>query len=155
GDRRGDRRGPRARPCRRRRRRLAPRGPVGGVPGGGQGRPDDRGRRQGGGGDTGREAACRSEGAVTASAGGPRVWAMAQLRGGGVTRASGEAVAAARRLAAALGGAAEAVLLGSGIGGAAGEMARRGLAAVHVADHPTLAAYTPGAWIGVLAPALA
>jgi electron transfer flavoprotein alpha subunit len=98
-----------------------------------------------------------------------RVWVVPQLREGRVSRVSWEALAAAQRLAAALGGIAdagaspapsqaarvEAVLLGSGLEGAAREMAQRGLAAVRVADHPALAAYTPGAWIGVLAPAIA
>ncbi|HYL04997.1 MAG TPA: hypothetical protein VE075_03100, partial [Thermoanaerobaculia bacterium] len=105
-----------------------------------------------------------------------RVWVVPQLREGRIARVSWEAVAAAQRLAAALGeidelprpGAApapappspnvarvEAVLLGQGLDGAARELAQRDLAAVHVADHPALAAYTPGAWIGVLAPALA
>ncbi len=89
-----------------------------------------------------------------------RVWVVPQLRDGKVSRVSWEAVAAAQRLAATLGGSpatvhAEAVLLGSGIDGVAEEMARRDLAVVHVADHPALAAYTPGAWIGVLAPAIA
>jgi electron transfer flavoprotein alpha subunit len=85
-----------------------------------------------------------------------------QLRDGRVTRVSWEALAAAGRLAAALAGSApsvrtvpiNAVLLGSGLDAAARELAQRDLAAVLVADHPALAAYTPGAWIGVLAPAI-
>jgi electron transfer flavoprotein alpha subunit len=90
---------------------------------------------------------------------GRRIWVVPQLRDGRVTRVSWEALAAARRLAAALAGSAasirvEAVLLGSGLDAAARELAQRGLDAVHVADHPVLAAYTPGAWIGVLAPAI-
>jgi len=90
---------------------------------------------------------------------GRRIWVVPQLRDGRVTRVSWEALAAARRLAAALAGSAasirvEAVLLGSGLDAAARELAQRDLAAVHVADHPVLAAYTPGAWIGVLAPAI-
>jgi electron transfer flavoprotein alpha subunit len=104
-----------------------------------------------------------------------RVWVVPQLREGRISRVSCEAVAAAQRLAAALGeidelgkpGAApatapapsvvrvEAVLLGQGLDGAARELAQRDLAAVLVADHAALAAYTPGAWIGVLAPAIA
>ncbi len=87
---------------------------------------------------------------------GRRVWVVLQLREGQVSRVSWEAVAAAQRLAAAVGAAgAEAVLLGEGLAGVAGTVAQRDLAAVHVADHPALAAYTPGATIGVLAPALA
>ncbi|HEV3460327.1 MAG TPA: electron transfer flavoprotein subunit alpha/FixB family protein [Thermoanaerobaculia bacterium] len=89
-----------------------------------------------------------------------RVWVVPQIREGRIPRVSWEAVAAAQRLAAALAeidGAvrAEAVLLGTGLDGATREMAQRDLAAVHVADDPALAAYTPGAWIGVLAPAIA
>jgi electron transfer flavoprotein alpha subunit len=84
-----------------------------------------------------------------------RVWVVPQLRQGQVSRISWETVAAARCLAAARGVRAEAVLLGSGLDGAVQEVAGRGLAAVHVADHPALATYTPGAFIGALAPALA
>jgi electron transfer flavoprotein alpha subunit len=87
---------------------------------------------------------------------GERIWVVPQLREGKIPRVSWEAVGAAQRLAAALGAPApEAVLLGHGLGAAAEEAARRDLGAVHVADHAALAAYTPGAWIGVLAPALA
>jgi len=93
---------------------------------------------------------------------GTRIWVVPQLRDGRVTRVSWEALAAAGRLAAALAGSApsvrtvpiNAVLLGSGLDAAARELAQRDLAAVLVADHPALAAYTPGAWIGVLAPAI-
>jgi electron transfer flavoprotein alpha subunit len=99
---------------------------------------------------------------------GRRIWVVPQLRDGRVTRVSWEALAAAGRLAAALAGEApsagtvgavpavevSAVLLGSGLDAAARELAQRDLAAVLVADHPALAAYTPGAWIGVLAPAI-
>jgi len=97
-----------------------------------------------------------------------RIWVVPQLRDGRVTRVSWEALAAAGRLAAALAGEApsagtgravptvrvSAVLLGSGLDAAARELAQRDLAAVLVADDPALAAYTPGAWIGVLAPAI-
>jgi electron transfer flavoprotein alpha subunit len=103
--------------------------------------------------------------------GGRRIWVVPQLRDGRVTRVSWEALAAAGRLAAALAASAPstrtvptvptvsplpitAVLLGSGLDAAARELAQRGLAAVLVADHPALAAYTPGSWIGVLAPAI-
>lgn len=87
---------------------------------------------------------------------GRRIWVVLQAREGHVSRVSWEAVAAAQRLAAAVGAAGvEAVLLGEGLGDAAREVARRDLAAVHLADHPVLARYTPGATIGVLAPALA
>jgi electron transfer flavoprotein alpha subunit len=83
-----------------------------------------------------------------------RVWVVLQHREGQLPRISWEAAAAAQKLAAALGGKAEAVLLGSGVGLAAADVAKLDLAAVHVADHDALRAYTPGAWIGALAPAL-
>jgi electron transfer flavoprotein alpha subunit len=83
-----------------------------------------------------------------------RVWAVVQLRDGQVTRISREAIGAAQRLAATLGGKAAAVVLGSGIGDAAADLAKLDLAAVHTADHEALRAYTPGGWIGALAPAI-
>ncbi len=85
----------------------------------------------------------------------PRVWIVLQQRDGRLPRVSQEALTAGERLAAALGGAAEAVLLGAGVAPLAGEVARRALEVVHVADHPQLASYTPGAYVGVLRRALA
>ncbi len=82
------------------------------------------------------------------------VWIVLQHREGQLPRISFEAVAAAQKLAAELGGKAEAVLLGSGIGLAAAEVARFDLAAVHVADDAALRVYTPGAMIAALAPAI-
>ena len=83
-----------------------------------------------------------------------RVWVVLQQREGQLPRISWEAAAAAQKLAADLGGKAEAVLLGSGVGLAAADVAKLDLAAVHVADHDALRVYTPGATIGVLAPAI-
>jgi electron transfer flavoprotein alpha subunit len=83
-----------------------------------------------------------------------QVWVVLQHREGQLPRISREAAAAAQKLAASLGGKAEAVLLGSGVGLAAADVAKLDLAAVHVADHEALRAYTPGATIGVLAPAI-
>jgi electron transfer flavoprotein alpha subunit len=83
-----------------------------------------------------------------------KIWVVAQLRDGQVSRISREAVAAAQRLAAETGGKAEAVVLGSGIGAAAEELAKLDLGAVHTADHEALRTYTPGGWIGALAPAI-
>ena len=82
------------------------------------------------------------------------VWVVLQPREGQISRISWEAVGAAQKLAAKLGGKAEAVLLGSGLETAAAEVAKCDLAAVHVADHEALHAYTPGATIGALAPAI-
>lgn len=82
------------------------------------------------------------------------VWVVLQQREGQLPRVSWEAAAAAQKLAAGLGVKAEAVLLGSGVGLAAADVAKLDLAAVHVADHEALRAYTPGAYIGALAPAI-
>jgi electron transfer flavoprotein alpha subunit len=82
------------------------------------------------------------------------VWVVLQHREGQFPRISWEAVAAAQRLAAELGVKAEAVLLGSGVGLAAAEVARFDLAAVHVADDAALRVYTPGVYIGALGPAI-
>jgi electron transfer flavoprotein alpha subunit len=82
------------------------------------------------------------------------VWVVLQHREGQFPRISWEAVAAAQKLAAELGGKAEAVLLGAGVGLAAAEVARFDLAAVHVADHDALRVYTPGSYIGALGPAI-
>jgi electron transfer flavoprotein alpha subunit len=83
-----------------------------------------------------------------------KVWIVLQQRDGQLARPAREAIAAGQRLAGELGGTAEAVVLGAGVGEAAAEAARARLAAVHVADAPALRDYTPGAYIGVLAPAL-
>jgi electron transfer flavoprotein alpha subunit len=83
-----------------------------------------------------------------------KVWVVLQHREGQLPRISFEAVAAAQRLAAQTGGKAEALLLGSGVGLAAAEVAKFDLAAVHVADDGALRVYTPGAYIGALAPAI-
>ncbi|HEX2162850.1 MAG TPA: electron transfer flavoprotein subunit alpha/FixB family protein [Thermoanaerobaculia bacterium] len=82
------------------------------------------------------------------------VWIVLQQREGRVSRLSWEAIAAGQRLARALGAEAEAVLLGSGVRALADEVAAADLAAVHVADHEALAAYTPGGYVGALAPAI-
>lgn len=83
-----------------------------------------------------------------------RVWIVLQHREGQLPRISYEAIAAGQRLARERGGKAEAVLLGSGVGLAAAEVAKFDLAAVHVADDEILGVYTPGSYIGVLGPAL-
>jgi len=82
------------------------------------------------------------------------VWIVLQHREGQFPRISFEAIAAGQKLAAQTGGKAEAVLLGEGVGLAAAEVAKFDLAAVHVADDPALRVYTPGAYIGALAPAI-
>ncbi|HUP42005.1 MAG TPA: electron transfer flavoprotein subunit alpha/FixB family protein, partial [Thermoanaerobaculia bacterium] len=66
------------------------------------------------------------------------VWVVLQQREGRLHRMSREAIAAGRRLAGAIGGRAEAVLLGSGLDELARQVAGFDLAAVHVADAPAL-----------------
>lgn len=83
-----------------------------------------------------------------------RVWVVLQQREGQLPRIAWEAAAAAQKLAAGLGVKAEAILLGSGVGLAAADVAKLDLAAVHVVDHAALQSYTPGGYIGALAPAI-
>lgn len=84
-----------------------------------------------------------------------KIWVVLQVREGGqLPRISWEALAAGQQLAAKSGGKAEAIVLGSGVGLAAAEVAKNDLAAVHVADHEVLRRYTPGAYLGALAPAI-
>jgi len=82
------------------------------------------------------------------------VWIVLQQRDGALHRMSREAIAAGRQLADATGGTAEAVLLGAGVGALAEQVAAFGVTAVHVADAPALGDYTPGAYVGALAPAI-
>src|SRR6202035_3901151 len=110
-----------------------------------------RGGSQGGGSGARRSSAAGSEGALMAAA---KVWVVLQLREGRIARMSWEAIAAAQKLAAPRGGKPEAVLLGAGLGEAAAEVAKRDLAAVWTADAEVLRAYTPGAYVGALAPAI-
>lgn len=83
-----------------------------------------------------------------------RVWAVLQQREGKVHRMAWEAVAAAQELAASLDGSAEAVILGSGVGALAEQVAGSDLASVRVADHALLAGYTPGGYAATLAAAI-
>ena len=83
------------------------------------------------------------------------VWIVLQQREGRLHRMAWEAIAAGQQLAAAEGQPAAAVLLGSGVADLAKEVAgKAALAAVRVADAPGLAAYTPGAYVAALAPAI-
>ncbi len=83
-----------------------------------------------------------------------RIWCVLQHRDGKLHRGSFEAIAAAQKLAEAVGGSAEAVLLGAGAGALAAEAATSALAAVRLADSPALAAYTPGVYVATLAAAM-
>lgn len=82
------------------------------------------------------------------------VWVVAQHRDGKLHRMTWEAVAAGQRLAAALGGKACAVVLGSGVDALAAELATCDLERVLVADAPALGTYDPQAYVAALAPAI-
>ena len=84
-----------------------------------------------------------------------KIWIVVQQREGKLHRMSWEALAAGQRLAATLGGTAEAVVLGHDVGPLAQEIAgRAALAAVHSVDDARLASYTPGGYVSALAPLL-
>lgn len=83
------------------------------------------------------------------------IWILMQLRDGSLHRMAREAITAGQALAEAVGGRASAIVLGSEIGAAADEAAGFDLEQVLVGDHPSLAEYTPGAYVGVLAQAIA
>ena len=82
------------------------------------------------------------------------IWVVLQQREGKLHRGSLEAVAGAQKLAAEVGGQVSALLLGSGIGDIAAQVAGYELASLLVVDHESLKDYTPGAYNGVLAPAI-
>ncbi len=82
------------------------------------------------------------------------VWIVLQHRGGQLHRGSREAIAAGQRLATAISGTAEAVLLGSGVESLAQLAAGFDLTRIRHADHHHFASYTPGAYVGALAPAI-
>jgi electron transfer flavoprotein alpha subunit len=79
------------------------------------------------------------------------VYAVLQQREGKIHRMAWETVAAAQQLAALAGGKAAAVLLGSGVGALADEVAACDLESVRVIDQPLLADYTPGGYVAALA----
>lgn len=78
------------------------------------------------------------------------VWIVVQHREGRIHAMSREALAAGQELAGALGGTAEAVLLGDDIATAAEELAGVALGAVRTASDPALADYTPAAYVAAL-----
>ena len=84
-----------------------------------------------------------------------KIWVVLQQRDGKIHKMSWEALQAGQDLAAKVGGTVEAVILGSGLGEAAAEVAQCSLAAVHVADDQALASYTPGRFVGTLQAAIA
>jgi electron transfer flavoprotein alpha subunit len=81
---------------------------------------------------------------------------VAEQRDGRLNRASWEAMAAAQRLAARLGGTpVRAAVLGSGIGAAAAELAAGAVAEVLAVEHASLEQYTADGYVGALAPLIA
>jgi electron transfer flavoprotein alpha subunit len=78
------------------------------------------------------------------------IWVVAQQRDGKLHKMSFEAVKAAQELAQITGGAVEAVVLGSQLDEAAGQLAALDVATVRTLDHEALASYTPGAYIAAL-----
>ncbi len=75
---------------------------------------------------------------------------LAEATGGGAARISLELLGLARTLAAVSGQDVKAVLLGSGLGDGADELARCGAATVYVADSPDLSEYNPDSYLLVL-----
>lgn len=78
------------------------------------------------------------------------VMIFAGAHGGAVDRTGLELVAAARRLAGALGEGVQAVLAGDGAGALAGELTSRGVATVYVADDPALGEFVPDIYAALL-----
>ena len=83
-----------------------------------------------------------------------KIWVVLQQREGQLHRMSREAITAGQGLAAELGGNASAVLLGSGLAELSAEVGGFDLEAVMTADDARLGGYTPGAYVGALAPAI-
>ncbi len=83
------------------------------------------------------------------------IWVVLQHRDGQLPRMSREAISAGQRLAAAVGGQVSAVILGADLGAATAELSGLDLAAVYTVEGADFGAYTPGAYIGALQPAIA
>jgi len=84
------------------------------------------------------------------------IWVVAQQRQGQLHKMTLEALAAGQALAAETGAEVEMVVLGGNdAAGVAEELRGFAVAGVRVADAEALADYTPGGYIGVLAPAIA
>jgi electron transfer flavoprotein alpha subunit len=79
------------------------------------------------------------------------VLVIAEQRGGALKKVSLEMLGEASRIAGALGGQAEAVVLGSGVTGLAETLAQYGAHKVYVGDDPVLAQYSPDGYASVLA----
>src|SRR5438874_4647493 len=75
---------------------------------------------------------------------------VAETLEGGLAAVSFELLAAARKVAGALGAPVQAALLGSGVAGLAGQLGEHGADAVFVADDPGLSPYEADAWLSAL-----
>jgi len=83
-----------------------------------------------------------------------KIWVVLQQREGKLHRMSREAIAAGQKLAGEIGGSTSAILLGEGLAAMAAELEGVALDAIYLADDARLGNYTPGAYVGVLAPAI-
>jgi electron transfer flavoprotein alpha subunit len=88
---------------------------------------------------------------MTRQIGGHVILVIAEQRDGTINRASWEAVAAAQQL----GGPIKIVVPGAGIAGVAAELGRADAAEVIALEHPSLAVYTPDAFVPALAALIA
>jgi electron transfer flavoprotein alpha subunit len=79
------------------------------------------------------------------------VWIVAEQRAGVLRKISFELAGAARKLADELGEEVSAVLLGSGVGNIAGELAKYGVDKIYVADNPLFEPYTTDAHAAAVA----
>lgn len=85
----------------------------------------------------------------------PGIWVVLQTRGDAVHPMALEALVAGQALAEATGEAVTAILPGESVSAQAAELANWDLAGVKTLDAPALADYTPGAYCGALAAAVA
>lgn len=76
---------------------------------------------------------------------------IAEAREGNLRKVSYELVTVGKQMAEGLGGAVEAVTIGSGIGNCADSLSKTGVARVYNADDPALATFSPDVWAAVLA----
>lgn len=84
-----------------------------------------------------------------------KVWVVMQTRAEGFHPMALETLVGGQLLAAELGGAVSAVVVGADASERAEELASWELEAVHAVDHPALASYTPGAYIAALGAVIA
>ena len=82
------------------------------------------------------------------------IWAVTEVGAGGMKGISNEVLACGQKLAQALGKPLEAVVIGSGVRGAAEKAAGKDVAAVRLIDDPALDPYTPDAFTAALGQAV-